>query len=543
MEDEKKTDIWEKYESGRDHHNALNMYENTEQNWNFYNGDQWAGFFRQSKKRHMPTYNIIKPTTNYKTAMIAKTSNAIIYSDMAGEQANAAVTKALTEYAAKQWEKSKMDSVMWDIVKRGAVAGDSYLYWYDNRKPVNSIVQKLQPELKHLLINNTNVYFADEQNLNINEQDWIIISERVSVSKLRKLAKKYGCTQEQINMIVSDEDTDTQVGEDKAQEVKSKLGKCTSLLYMEKTEQGIQFCRSTQQVIYQKMTLIPGLDMYPLIPFQWETKIGSCRGISAVEHMIPNQKSINEALFRLESALKDMAFPKMAYDENAISNPSDLTTVGATIAVKELQQNPVRNVVDFLNPPVINNMASTFIDNMINQTRQLEGAGDAATGQIDPTQASGEAIKTARDQAAIPLNEQMARYKQFIEDIALLWYKMWCVYCEQGMEVQTADGTMNISQDVLKAMDINIKVDVSPIDPYSIMAEDSNLLTMLSNQQITFEEFVNALSPNTNLPKSKLEEMLKLREELNFQEEQLPQEMPQMLPEMGGLNEMPQMPM
>lgn len=517
------------------------MYEETEQNWNFYNDNQWAGFFQKSKKKDMPFLNIIKPTIKYKTAMIAKNSNAIIYSDMSGRQEAVAVTKALTEYAAKQWERSKMDSVMWDVVKRGAVAGDSYLYWYDSRTPVDSVVQQLQPELKHLLVNNTNVYFADEQNLNINEQDWIIISERVSVSKLRKLAKKNGCTQQQISLIVSDEDTETQVGEDKAQEVKSKLGKCTSLLYMEKTEQGIQFCRSTQQVVYQELTLIPGLDTYPLAPFRWETKLGSARGISSVKGMIPNQKTINEQLYYLNSALKDMAYPKMAYDSNRISNVSQLTTVGATIGIDNLAENSIRNVVDFLNPPMINNMAATFIDNLMAQTQQLEGAGDAATGQIDPTQASGEAIKTARDQAAIPLNEQMAGYKQFIEDIANLWYKMWCVYCEQGFEIQTTvqdeNGqdimqTVIVPQQMLKDMDINIKVDVSPIDPYSIMAEDSNLLTMLSNQQISFDEFVKALSPNTNLPKSKLEEMLKLRAE------QQP-----MLPEMEGLNEMPQMPM
>ena len=38
-------------------------------------------------------------------------------------------------------------------------------------------------------------------------------------------------------------------------------------------------------------------------------------------------------------------------------------------------------------------------------------------GQIDPTQASGTAIIATRDQAALPLNEQVARYRQFVEDV------------------------------------------------------------------------------------------------------------------------------
>ena len=68
-------------------------------------------------------------------------------------------------------------------------------------------------------------------------------------------------------------------------------------------------------------------------------------------------------------------------------------------------------------------------------SRELEGASESATGQVDPTKTSGEAIKAARDQSAMNLNEQSAAYKQFVEDLAMIWYKLWVAYSVQGLKL------------------------------------------------------------------------------------------------------------
>ena len=52
--------------------------------------------------------------------------------------------------------------------------------------------------------------------------------------------------------------------------------------------------------------------------------------------------------------------------------------------------------------------AAALQGELVVMSRELEGASDAATGQVDPTRASGEAIKAARDQSAMNLNEQTA---------------------------------------------------------------------------------------------------------------------------------------
>jgi len=39
----KETPIWVLYEKGRNYHRMMNIYSDTDKNYNFYNGNQWAG--------------------------------------------------------------------------------------------------------------------------------------------------------------------------------------------------------------------------------------------------------------------------------------------------------------------------------------------------------------------------------------------------------------------------------------------------------------------------------------------------------------------
>lgn len=506
--EELKTDIWSKYENGVNHHNTENMYRETERNWNFFIGDQWRGVKLKAKNYTPPVLNFIKPIVRYKYSMVAQQKRAIIYSDMKS-QSNEIAT-LLTEFAKEQWERSKMDSLMWSVIKRAAIEGDSYIYTYEGRKQTDSVVQDKMPDLKYEVIHNTNIYFGDEQNANIQEQPYVIIAERIPVSRAKQIAKQNKLSAEKIKLIKSDEELETELGD--TEEVKTKDGKCTSLLYFEKRDDKVYFCRSVKNVIYQPEEELP-FSMYPIVGMRWEEYIGTCRGVSAVKFIVPNQCAANYNLYRREQAIKRYAFPVTVYDQNALQNADRLSEVGAKIPVDNFAANPIKNLVDYLNPAPISSDANNFQIEIQNTTRELEGASESATGQVDPTKTSGEAIKAARDQSAVPLNEQMAYQTQMIEDLALLWFDMWKGYAVNGMQLQVGENTFEVTKEQLESMQPNVKVDVTPIDPYSVMAEDNNLLNMLSTDKITFDEFVNALSASSNLPKAKLEEIIKERAE------------------------------
>lgn len=508
------TTVYGLYERGVEHHNMLNMYRDCEKYHNFYIGDQWHGL--KSGDEELPIFNFIKPVGKYKIALIAQNQMSIVYSAMGGDpEVVAPVCKQLSKFAEAQWEKSKMDTLAWRVIKNAFITGDHYLYCYDDRKPSESIVQDLKPKLKMRLIHKTNVYLADEQNPELNEQEYIIIAERRTVNTLREIAKRNKVPQDQIELIVSDEETETQIGEDKGREVKSDTGKCTCILFMKKTDAGIEYSRSTKYVEYEPKKVLAGLDVYPLVGMRWEEKIGSARGESGVKYLIPNQLEVNKTAARRAIAVKRFAFPTLVYDAHKVTDVDKLSTVGASIAIENLNENNINTIIQYLNPAAVSGDAAELQKETIDRTRELEGASDAATGQIDPTQASGEAIKAARDQAAIPLNEQIAAYKQFVEDIALLWYKLWVVYSPQGLQINYDDNGEQVSEvipaDVLQGLDIDIKIDVSPVDPYSKISQQLALDRLLQGQYIRFEEYVNALDDTSSVPKAALQAILKDR--------------------------------
>lgn len=157
-------------------------------------------------------------------------------------------------------------------MKNACITGDHYLYCFDERTPSESVVTDMTPRLKMRLIDKTALYLADEQEPNLEEQEWIIIAERVPVENVRRQAKDNGLPEAEIRRIVSDEADETQLGVTGADEVQTDSGKCTSLLFMRKTDGGVAFCRSTQAVVYQPMQTIRGLDVYPVCGMRWEEK-------------------------------------------------------------------------------------------------------------------------------------------------------------------------------------------------------------------------------------------------------------------------------
>lgn len=503
--DAQATKYWQKYEKGKDHHNAAHLYSDTEKYHRFYIGDQWHGL--KSAKEELPIFNFIKPVGKYKISMVAQNSMGIVYSDMRGE--NRQVVEELNTFAVRQWERSKMDTLAWKMIKRAFIAGTNYLYCFEKGG-----------EFQHRLVNTTNIHLADEQNPDINAQEYVIIDERISVKAARETARAKGVPEENIVLIVSDESTETQIGERAELDVKGDEGKCNSILYMELTPEGLRFLRSTEKVIYQPEQTIAGLDIYPLVGMQWEEQPGSARGVSGVKHMIPNQLEVNKTAARRAIAVKRVAYPVLVYDGDKIGNPKKLSEAGASIEIKNMGQNRIDQMISYLNPASISGDAEKLQSEFINVTRDLEGAGDAATGQVDPTKASGEAIKAARDQAAVPLNEQIANYKQFVEDLALMWYKLWVAYDWQSIEVEQDGQQQLITPEQLHAMEIDIKVDVSPIDPFSKISQEIALERLFQSEAVTFEEYVQALDDSSTVPKAKLEEIIKQRQQLVLEQEQ-----------------------
>lgn len=569
------TEIWKKYQQGVNHHNQIGLYEKVRKAYRFFEGDQWHGL--ESDGEVMPQYNFIQPVVEHKAASVAMNGMAINYSPMeygSDYQTAARACDVLNRYAARQWELLKMDKLGWAIIKDACIAGDSYLYFYDRN-------------LHAQMIDGPNVYFADETSRDIQGQDWIIIAERRFVADVRREAKENGLTQEEIDLIGPDSDTGQLLGDDARQNSQQEDKRCTSLLYMRKTKEGIvTISRSTQNVVYQPEEVMQGkekesgepagkgMQLYPMAGLWWVPKKESARGVGEVTPLIPNQIEVNKMLVRRLMNAKITAFGRMVYNKRTVANPESVAEVGSAIEVMDTPAAKVTDHVAYLHPSPMSADAKNLTDEMISQTRDLAGAGDAALGQINPEQASGSAIIAVRDQAALPLNEQIAEYKQFCEDVAAIWFDLWVAYHPNGMEVELppeeqpgllagmmpqgldigqgmgqtggmAAGTPpaapmgqmgqsaapmgqmpgmmmdapqeptkeTIPAEVLQQMRPSIRIDVSPVNPYSKYAQEQSLAGLFQAGAITFEEYVEALDEQASTPKQKLQEIIDRRME------------------------------
>lgn len=516
------TAIWKKYQQGVRRLQNIGLYAKTRRAYRFFEGDQWSGL--ESGGEMMPIYNIIQPVVEHKSASVAMNGMEICYTPLEyGDYDQAAqACRTLNRYAARQWELLKMDKLSWQTIKDACIAGDSYLYFYDR-------------DLSAQMIDNASIYFGDETSAEIQKQPWIIIAERRFVRDVKREARKNGLSRQEIDGIGPDQDTDQLLGEDARKNQALEDQRCTSLLYMSRNEEGIvQICRSVKNVIYQKDALIQakdgrngqplgrGLTLYPVAGLVWVKKKGSARGVGEAGPLIANQIEINKMLARRLMNAKLTAFGRLVYNSDQVLNPEGVSKVGSPIRVKGIAASRVTDLVAYLHPSPMSQDAKNLTDEMISQTRDLAGAGDAALGQINPENASGAAIIAVRDQAALPLNEQIADYKQFCEDIAAIWYDMWAAYHPMGMEVelppparpggeQTPPERQTIPAEVLQQMRVNIRIDVSPANPFSKYAQEQALGALYQSQAISFEEYVEALDENAAAPKGKLQEILKRR--------------------------------
>ena len=518
MEDKTYTKIWQLYQKCKDYLDKKGLVTKTERNWNFYLGNQWVGC--NTGGEELPVLNFIAPVIKYKVAVVSQNSMTAKYSDMENTADLTQIYDLLNKNFAQSWEKSKMESKTWEIIKNAAIQGDSYCFWEDDRtdKP-----PKILP--------NTSVLLGDENITELQEQPYIIIRERLEVEAVRRRAKENGIAKKDRELIVGDDNPTTENGVIlNKYEVSHKV---TSLLYMTKENGIVKIARSTAQCVYEPLHAlegdVTGLHSYPICSMIWEPQPYNARGMSEVAQMIPNQLEVNKTAARRAITVKLCAFPRIAYDSSTVQNPEDLDTVGKPIEVSGGGAQSVSQQVSYLNATNISSDAKYLQDDLLQMTKDLAGASDYATGNVNPEQASGQAIIAVRDSAQASLNENVARFKQFVEDTALLWFDMWVAYNPEGVQIDTTDESgarivKVITQEELQQLKPTVRVDVSQDNQWTKLSEQQWLDNMFDRQQISLEEYAELAPDNGTVPKGKLRAILTKRAQQQAQQQALQQQ-------------------
>lgn len=520
LEDVKTTDLWNLYEQGRNYCRMINMYSDTDKNYRFYNGDQWEGL--KVKGIEPVQLNFIKAIIKYKVGTINSNLWAANFSSENFENSDfrkvaEQTCEMLNKKASKVWEKDGLDLKVRQVTKDSAINDEGVMYvTYDkeNQTPVNEILSK------------NDIYFGNENDSDIQRQPYIIIKRRLPVIEVQKLAELEGIKGEKLDCIVGDDDYFEEAGESAKYE---KDQMCTVLTKLYKEGGQVHYETSTRYVEIKKDTN-SGLSLYPISHMIWEEKQGSARGEGEVRHLIPNQIEVNKTIMRRLITVKQTAYPQKVVNMDKIMNPDAVDQVGGTIKTKGgMSVDDVNKVFAHIQPAQMSTDVEKLQNELISVTRELAGAGDIATGEVNPESASGKAILAVQQASQQPLVEQLSSLKAFIEDLVRVWLDMFITYSDDGLTLEetvtdevTGEETtqlVTVPQTVLQELQAIVKIDITPKGAFDKFAQETSLENLLKAGYFSVERlnelkiYVKLLDDDSVMPKAKLEEAIDLIEE------------------------------
>lgn len=513
LQEIQQTPIWNLYEIGRNYHRRVGIYVDTDRNYRMYNGNQWEG--ARLGDIEPVQKNFIKPIVKYKVSVIHDNLYAINYSSQNYENrefraAAERYCEMLNGYAAQIWESDKLDYKGRRITKDAAINDEGIMYVYfdaETKKPVNEIVKK------------NDIYYGNENDDDIQAQPYILIRKRLPVVNAIELAIREGMSEDKVQYIIPDNDTFEESGEAAKIEVDDMV---TIVYKMFKKNGTVHFSAATRWVEIAN-DIDTGISLYPVAHFIWEEKEGSARGEGEVRYLIPNQIEVNKTEMRRVLTVKLQAYPQKIYDKSKITNPAALSAVGGVISTNGQPVDNVHNIVGVLQPAQMSPDVVKLQEDLINVTRDLAGAGDTATGQVNPEDASGRAILAVQQASQAPMTEQKESYKNFIEDLARIWLEYLIVYSDGGIMMQekvtdpvTGEETIqlvNVPQSALEQLQATVKIDVTPKSPYDRFAREQTLENLLVNGMFGADRiaetraYANALPDDSVAPKIKILEI------------------------------------
>lgn len=506
----KETPIWTLYEKGRNYHRQTGIYVDTDRNYRMYNGNQWDG--AKLGDVEPVQKNFIKPIVKYKVSVIHDNLYAIVYSSQnfanrEFQQESVRYCEMLNRYASRVWEKDKMDFKGRRITRDAAINDEGIMYINfdeETMMPVNEIVKK------------NDIYYGNENDDDIQSQPYILLRKRLPVVNAIELALGLGMSESKIPFIIGDTDTFEESGE----AAKLELDNMVTVVYkMYKKDGTVHFSVATRWVTITE-EVDTGLSLYPIAHMVWEEKEGSARGEGEVRYLIPNQIEVNRTEVRRVLTVKYQAYPQKVVDVSKVSNPAALNTVGGTIRTNGHPVDDVHKIVGTLPPAQMSPDVKQLQDDLIQITRDLAGAGDTATGQVDPESASGRAILAVQQASQAPMTEQKESYKNFIEDVARIWLEYLNVYSVDGVdleEVSTDPQTgkevvevVHVPQTVLQQLKAAVKIDVTPKGVYDKFAQEQTIENLLvqgffSAQRVSeLATYAEVLDDDSVAPKQKI---------------------------------------
>ncbi len=512
---------------------GIGLYEQTKKNERFFVGDQWLGTTTKSKLP-LVNYNVIHRIGEYKLAQIL--SNPLTASFCAegipsfmtqpkqqlskdiveqlqqgnsddfaeldeNDKINITFT-ALSDYYNATSERLKLNMKYAECARNAYISGTGalYFYWDENintglfsgSDKAEKIMGDVQVEV---LSAEEQLDFENPAETDINQQDFIIISKKVTVAEAKRIAKANGVSKENIEKIKADGASEQYAYErdEKVDDVVERVTIMTKL-FKEYSEDSKTFSIFAVQCT-EKVIIRPEWDTrlkrYPIALFQWEQRGRCIFGDSEITTLIPNQVAVNRMITASVWSAMLTGMPILIVDENIVSGeisnePGQVWRVNG--------EGDLKNAATYLNPPSFSSALMNTSSDIISNTMSNAGANDAALGELRSDNAT--AIIALREAATAPMQTLKNRYYQFVEDAVRILADIWITfYGTRKLKISDKQGNWYLPFDSenFKDLVVSVRIDVGASTIWSQAQAQQILDSMRISKEIDFIQYLERI--------------------------------------------------
>lgn len=550
------TEIWKQYQEGLNFQRNMQFSSDFPRYERFKCGNQWPESTENTKSLPRPVFNIISMfVSNKKSSVLNNNIKMIFRSNETGSNTDTENPLAMeirakavegaekyTDYADAVWHEVGQDKLNDIAVEDAATNGTGIYHYFWDSAVSGGEIRPYTGALRGEIIDPLNFFVSNPQEEDIQKQEWIIISQRVPVKTVKRMAEINGISDELMSLITPDSDTSAE-GYDTALHEQDGSRKLIVLTKYYKKNGAVYFSKSTQNVlIQQEQCLTPGyadgiktghiIQRYPMAMFRWHDRKKCIFGRGEVEGIIPNQKVINFTIAMMALSTQDTGWPKVIVKPGALQQK--ITNRPGEVLIDHYTSG---DGIKYLNGAQFNYGAINLVDKIVDLSRVTSGVTEVSTGETLGANMAASAIIALQNQAKLPIDDIQKRFYRTIKEIGYIWEEFFKTYYdkERLMVTERFDGQQTVTGFTgtrYSDIEFSLKVDVGAGSIYSESLGQTTLDKMYDKGDITVDQYIE-LSPDNVMPfKATLKQMraVQAQEQLMQQPQQgvMPDEMSNM---------------
>ena len=503
-------EIWKQYLDGVKYQQSMGFTTDFPKFISFKVGDQWAAVTENTKNLPRPVFNITEMFIRAKRAAITNQGLSLTYTplevfDNEKMQARAEQgAKDFTDFAKIMWENIDQEELNNEFVDDSVTVGTGILhyYWNPNKKGGNQL--KWDGDMQGEVLDPLNVFVSNPQRRKIQDQEWIIIQDRMTIGEAKELARREGVAEEYIKLIGADNNESGEYTSE-TKEV-TENDKITVLIKYFKKDGAVYYSKSTAtMVIVEDRALTPEVEgsafkmsLYPIALMPCIRRKKCIYGLGIAQDVIAINKAINQLkAMQLLNAIQ-CGNPALVTKPNAIRQK--ITNQGGQIIT---DYSPNGDGIRYMQPPNFSTIFSQLGNEMFELARTTTGVTDVSTGETLGANMAASAIIALQNQAKTPIKELQNRYFSAIKEVGDIWLEFFKAYynMDRNMAIENEDGEVenrifNGSQ--YADIDYKLKVEVAVATDKETLAV-SLLDSMRQREDINKEQYVE-LMPDAAMP-------------------------------------------